>query len=41
MIGICQKCHKVDVPIITTSVILSEIGTVKIPLCSDCRKNKN
>lgn len=39
MIGICHKCKKTEIEIENTAVLLSEIGTVSIPLCEKCRKN--
>jgi len=39
MIGICHKCHRTEIEIENTAVLLSEIGTVNIPLCKECKKN--
>jgi hypothetical protein len=39
MIGMCQKCHKSGMEITKTTVLISEIGSVDVPLCAKCRNN--
>jgi len=39
MIGMCQKCYESGIEIVKTAVLISEIGTVDMRLCSKCRNN--
>ena len=37
MIGTCHKCHNSEIVVLKTTVLISEIGTTDIPLCTKCR----
>ena len=39
MIGTCLKCNKTEIEVVKTTVLISEIGTVDMPLCSNCRNS--
>ncbi len=39
MIGTCHKCHNSKIKVMKTTVLISEIGSIDIPLCKKCRNN--
>ncbi|MCH7560619.1 MAG: hypothetical protein IIC67_04485 [Thaumarchaeota archaeon] len=34
MIGTCHKCHNSGIEVLKTTVLISEIGSTDIPLCT-------